>query len=255
MHAVLRRLRDMSSYTESELIAARAAANIFGFVKSEQISFDSEQIKKERTAAGDLVRSSPGEVRRLLPGESFEGFSPSRPNANIEAFMRYMLREIAAGIGTSYETLSRDYSQSNYSSSRLALLDDRDLWRVLQGWLIENFLTRIYREWLDCAVLSGVIPVSGYFENKSHFQAVRFRPRGWSWIDPAKEVQAYIDAVDKGFMSYTDVVAATGNGQDFEDVMRQAQKDRETAERFGFKPASDKATGFIKDSKDDKLSE
>ena len=27
----------------------------------------------------------------------------------------------------SYESLSRDYSQSNYSSSRLAILDDRDL--------------------------------------------------------------------------------------------------------------------------------
>ena len=166
-----------------------------------------------------------------------------------------MLREIAAGIGTSYETLSRDYSQSNYSSSRLALLDDRDLWRVLQGWLIENFLTKIYREWLDSAVLSGAISIPNYFKQKPHYQAVRFRPRGWSWIDPAKEVQAYINAVDKGFMSYTDVVAATGNGQDFEDVMRQAQKDRETAERFGFKPVSNKETVLFKESKDDGVSE
>ena len=93
--------------------------------------------------------------QRLLPGEKFEGFTPSRPNSNIDAFMRYMLREVAAGVGVSYETLSRDYSQSNYSSSRLALLDDRDQWRVLQTWLIEKFLKPIFCDWLDHAVLSG----------------------------------------------------------------------------------------------------
>lgn len=62
-----------------------------------------------------------------------------------------MLREMAAGVGVSYESLSRDYSQSNYSSSRLALLDERSLWRVLQGWLIRDHLTPIYRAWLDAA--------------------------------------------------------------------------------------------------------
>ena len=53
--------------------------------------------------------------------------------------MRFMLREIAAGTGVSYESLSRDYSQSNYSSSRLALIDDRDLWRVFQTLVYSKF--------------------------------------------------------------------------------------------------------------------
>ena len=150
--------------------------------------------------------------------------------------MRYMLREVAAGVGVSYETLSRDYSQTNYSSSRLALLDDRDQWRVLQTWLIEKFLKPIFNEWLDHAVLSGELVLPGYFEDKDRYRAVRFKPRGWTWVDPAKEVAAYINARNAGFMSDTDVVAAIGNGQDYDDICRQRAKDRETALSYGLEP-------------------
>lgn len=232
MHMALRRMRDMGGYTESELIAARAAANIVGFVKQDLQLCDPASLT-ENGKKPDHVRSEPGLFQRLLPGESFEGFSPSRPNANLDSFMRYMLREVAAGVGVSYEALSRDYSQSNYSSSRLALLNERDLWRVLQGWLIRNYLTPIYRRWLDAAVLSGAVDLPDYFTDKERYQAARFKPRGWSWVDPAKEVQAYALAVQHGFMSRSDVIAAIGNGQDREDVDKAIQADKERAAELG----------------------
>lgn len=148
--------------------------------------------------------------------------------------MCYMLREVAAGVGVSYEALSRDYSQSNYSSSRLALLNERDLWRTLQHWLIRNYLVKIYRRWLDAAVISGAVKLpSDYYTNKKPYQEVRFKPRGWSWVDPAKEVRAYADAVKNGFMSRSDVISAIGNGQDREDVDKAIQSDREEAAKLG----------------------
>ena len=237
MHMVLRRLRDIGEYTKSEIVAARAAANIVGFVQQNPDFANPNGFDPEKPRP-DFVKSEPGTFRRLLPGETFSGFSPARPNANLDAFMRYMLREVAAGVGVSYETLSRDYSQSNYSSSRLALLDDRDLWRMLQGWLISNFLSRIYREWLDAAVLSGVLKLPGYWNDKARFQAVRFKPRGWSWIDPSKEVAAYREAVSCGFMSRSSVISAIGNGQDREEVDREIRADQDGAEELGLKFAT-----------------
>jgi len=231
LHSVLKKLRDMGGYVNSEIVAARAAANIVGFVQREIV--DDGDLENDGKPIPKYLRSEPGMFQRLLPGEKFEGFTPSRPNSNIDAFMRYMLREVAAGVGVSYETLSRDYSQSNYSSSRLALLDDRDQWRVLQTWLIEKFLKPIFCDWLDHAVLSGRLNLPGYFENKERYQTVRFKPRGWSWVDPAKEVTAYINARNAGFMSDSDVVAAMGNGQDFEDICKQRAKDKATAEFYG----------------------
>ena len=213
-------------------MAARAAACIVGFVQQD-MSADATKVY-EKTKAPRYIKSEPGIFQRLLPGESFSGFSPNRPNANLSTFMCYMLREVAAGVGVSYEALSRDYSQSNYSSSRLALLNERDLWRTLQHWLIRNYLVKIYRRWLDAAVISGAVKLpADYYTNKKPYQEVRFKPRGWSWVDPAKEVRAYADAVKNGFMSRSDVISAIGNGQDREDVDKAIQSDREEAAKLG----------------------
>jgi len=136
--------------------------------------------------------------------------------------MRLLLREIAAGTGTSYESLSRDYSQSNYSSSRLALLDDRDLWRVIQLWFIRNFRTSIHREWMQQAILSKAlktISTEQFATDTQKFTAVRFKPRGWTWIDPEKEVKAYKEAIMGGFTTTGEVIALTGGGKDIEDVL------------------------------------
>jgi lambda family phage portal protein len=227
-HATLKRLNNMAGYEEAEIVAARASANIVGFVKSPEGAPGDDVSSGQR-----VIDSEPGTFKQLLPGEDFVGFNPSRPNSQMEPFMRFMLRSVAAGVGMSYESLSRDYSQSNYSSSRLALLDDRDLWRVLQGFVIRNFRSEIHREWLDAAVLSGVLSFPDFYSNRSKYEAVRFKPRGWSWIDPAKEEAAYKSAVRDGFMTQADVIDLTNNGADFEDVMKARKQEIEMMDEMG----------------------
>jgi lambda family phage portal protein len=177
---------------------------------------------------------SPAMIERLGPGEKFSSFMPNRPNTAIDPFMRYMLREVAAGLSISYESLSRDYSQSNYSSSRLSLIDDRDVWRQLQQWFIRSFREPLHREWLQAAVLAGAIPevpIESYAHDPEKFRAVSFKPRGWSWIDPTKEVEAYREAVRCGFTTVGAVISTTGDGRDLEDVLteRRAELDQMAA--------------------------
>jgi hypothetical protein len=59
-----------------------------------------------------------------------------------------------------------------------------------------------------------------YFGAPEKFNAAFFRPRGWSWVDPTKEVAAFKEAVKAGFTTVGDVIAATSGGSDLEDVMR-----------------------------------
>lgn len=234
LHAVISRLRDMDGYTEAEIIAARASACYMGFIKSAESPVpDSTEEDGQRQ-----IELSPGLVEHLQPGEDYIPHTPNRPNTGLDPFMRYMLREVASGIGVSYESLSRDYSQSNYSSSRLALLDDRDLWKMLQGWFIRNFRQPIHKAWLQQAVLARAIPgisVDEYATNMRKFEAVRFKPRGWSWVDPTKEVQAYKDAVLCGFKTVSDVVAETAGGQDIEDVLEQRRRELDLMAEYDLK--------------------
>lgn len=223
LHAVARKLNDMDGYSEAEIVAARGAASYVFTVETPEPS----TALANETTAGDGSKEmvvEPGMGMRLAPGEKWETHAPNRPNTALDPFMRYMLREVAAGTGVSYESLSRDYSQSNYSSSRLALLDDRDLWKMLQQWFIRNFRAPLHREWLQAAVLAGAVPgiaLGEYALDRAKFEAARFKPRGWSWVDPTKEVLAAKEAVKAGFTTRADVIAATGDGRDIEDIDRQ----------------------------------
>lgn len=230
MHAVIRKLADIDGYTEAEIVAARAASMYFGTIES---SDDTATMAEEQEDGTYQLPLEPGMVEKLAPGEKLNFVNPNRPNSALDPFLRYMLREMAAGCGTSYESLSRDYSQSNYSSSRLALLEDRDTWRAIQQWFIRSFRERLHREWLRQAMLARAIdgvPLVEYVAAPDKFEAVSFKPRGWSWVDPTKEVEAYKEAVKAGFTTVTDVIAETGGGRDAEEVFAQRARELEELE-------------------------
>lgn len=210
--SALTRLRHMGGYEEATVIAARAQACQMGFIETPDPEFEGEGVyDAERVSSFE-----PGKIATLAPGEKFISHAPTQPSGLLDPFMRYMIRGVAAGIGVSYETLSKDYSQSNYSSSRLALLDDRDTWRVLQQLVIEKFHQNVFEEWLELAVLSRSLDLANYETQRERYENVRWIPRGWNWIDPQREIAAYKTAVRSGFMTLTDVIAQ--NGGDFEEV-------------------------------------
>jgi len=243
-HAAMTKLRHMGGYEEAEIVRARASASIMGFIQSPEVDgvpgVGEDPMGSDDVVDGEKVYDmSPGIIKELGPGETFEGFNPSTANAAMEPFMRFMLRSVAAGIGTSYESLSRDYSQSNYSSSRLALLDDRDHWKVLQQWLMETLHQEVFDAWLDAAVLSGALPLPSYETSPEIYEAVRWTPRGWDWVDPLKEVTAARMAVRSGFQSIQGVISAKGD--DFEDVFTQRAREIDLAADLGLVQDTDPA--------------
>jgi lambda family phage portal protein len=233
MHAVIRKLADIDGYTEAEIVAARAASMYFGTIETTE---DTAALGEEQEDGTYQLPLEPGMIEKLSPGEKLNFINPNRPNAALDPFLRYMLREMAAGCGTSYESLSRDYSQSNYSSSRLALLEDRDTWRAIQQWFIRSFREPLHRAWLQQAALAQSVeglPIVEYVAAPAKFEAVSFKPRGWSWVDPTKEVEAYKEAVKAGFTTVTDVIAMTDpQGRDAEEVFEQRERELEELEEL-----------------------
>lgn len=234
LHAVLRKLDDMNEYTALEVTAARGSAAYFATITTpEAASGLPTDTEEDGKAVMDI---EPLMVQELAPGEELQFHAPNRPNSALDPFMRAMLREVAAGTGTSYESLSRDYSQSNYSSSRLALLDDRDLYKSTQQWWIRSFRRPLHAVWLRQAVYARAvasIPIEQYALDPEKFEAVLFKPRGWSWIDPTKEVNAYKEAIKAGLTTISDVIAATGGGLDIEDVITTRKRELELLEEAG----------------------
>jgi lambda family phage portal protein len=235
MHTAMRKLDDLSEYSQHEVSAARAGAAYFATIKRGEDGTP-PAIGTVDPNGQPVMEIEAMMVHELNHGEELTFHTPNRPNSALDPFMRAMLREVAAGTGVSYESLSRDYSQSNYSSSRLSLLEDRDTFKVLQQWWIRSFRMPLYRVWLQQAVLAGAIPgltVAAYAADPVRYSRVQFKPRGWSWVDPTKEVGAYKEAIRGGLTTLTDVIAATGGGVDIEDVIEARKRELQLMREAG----------------------
>ena len=89
---------------------------------------------------------------------------------------------------------------------------------------------------LQQAVLARAVdgvPLLEYGQAPAKFEAASFKPRGWSWVDPTKEVKAYKEAVMAGFTTVADVIAETGGGRDIETVLKQRRRELDEMEAQG----------------------
>ena len=235
LYSTINRLRNLNKYEEAELVAARAAANFMGIVTSPNIDLieapntdeDGNPIEGELRPDENLT---PGIIRYLAEGEDFKSFAPNRPNSAFEGFHRNQLRASAVGAGVAFTGASGDYSQSNYSSSRLELLDIRDVWKMTQKWFINNFLVEVYESWLGQAVLAGCFNFPDYEIRPQRYRVIRWTPRGYSWVDPHKEINATIAAIKSGLTTVTDEVAKQGG--DFEENIKAIAREREILEEY-----------------------
>ncbi|AGY57138.1 phage portal protein, lambda family [Gloeobacter kilaueensis JS1] len=243
--AALLRLKQMSSYEDAEIIRARAAACRMGFLKT---TGGSSAFADLETTTGKptvdpadgvtrQVRFAPGQFWQLQPNEEVDIPASPPPGDGGDPFLRMMLRSIATSIGISYATFANDHGQSNFSSSRLSLLDDRDNWRVIQAWLIENLIQPIFERWLDTAVLYSALDLPNYFADPERYSDCRWKPRGWAWIDPLKDVQSAILAVNAGLDTLTNQI--TQNGGDVEDLFKERRIELDLAEQYRIPLAAD----------------
>ena len=243
MASAIKRLHHLAGYEEAEVVRARATSSLMGFIQSPEGELQGDEVYD----ADRVSNFEPGVFKYLAPGESVNVPQLNAPGDQFEPFLRAMLRAVSASIGCSYESISRDFSQTNYSSSRLSLLEEREEWRSLQDWVIEHLLQPVFERWLAAAVGAGDLNLPGYDVAPERFEAVRWFPRGWAWVDPTKEVKAYEDAVRAGFKTQAQVVAEGGG--DLEDLLvaRAAEVDR--AEQLGLQftsnPADDLQAGAI----------
>jgi lambda family phage portal protein len=231
--SAIMRLNNLKGYEEAEIIAARASSAMMGFVRTP----DQELFEDGTFEDQSVLDFAPGSIRRLAPGEEMQFFSPQRPDDAFTPFVAQMLRAVASGVGCSYTQVSSDFSQSNYSSSRLELIETRAHYRTLQQYIIERLCQPVYEKWMDMAVMSGELRVSGYDMDPDRYYESKWVPPAAQFVDPQKEAEAYKSLIRSGIMTLSQVIAL--HGGDFEETMRQRQHELATMDELGIVLDSD----------------
>ena len=200
-------IRDLGVYVDNELQAS-AVASCFGVAIKTEGSFPG--LSGESTEADTVDDNGntfeylePAMVARLRPGESIESINPGRPNSASEPWINLMLRGIAVGTGLSYEVVSRDYSKTNYSSSRTSQLEDRRRYRCWQRYLISHLCQPVRDRFTEAAALAGVkhFPrMSELLDDRRAADPVEWQTPEWEWVDPQNE-QAASQASINGLQS------------------------------------------------------
>jgi lambda family phage portal protein len=172
----------------------------------------------------------------LPPGVHLKFNSPARPGASQFAqFEESVLRRIAAGLGLSYEQVSRDYTRTNYSSSRAAFAE---AWKFMQGrsaFMANSCADVWYALWLEEAVAMGDVEmpagVPDFWEARADWLGCRWIGPGKGYVDEVKETQASVMKVDANLSTLEDEVAEQGG--DWQENIEQRAFENDILKEFG----------------------
>jgi lambda family phage portal protein len=221
------RLFLLDQYDDAELDRKKTAAMFAGFI-TKTAPEDPMMGEGEADLDGAAIASlEPGTMQVLLPGEDVKFSSPADVGGGYEAFQYRTLLAVSASLGLPYHLVTGDVRQANYSSLRAELVEFRRRIGQLQHGVMAHQLCRpIWRRWLEMAVLSGALEA-----NPVAARPVQWIPPRWDWVDPLKDIQAQVLAMEAGITSRRKVVEATG--YDVEEVDRENAVDAKRAANLG----------------------
>jgi capsid protein len=235
--SVIQKSRHLDKYEEAEVVAARVSACKLGFFTSSTNAEGGEGMGDRPDPTKEATMDAePGSFTGLKWGIDFKEWNPEHPNGNFDLFRKGMLRAWCAGMpGANYNIIANDLEGVNYSSGRLGMLDERELWKLIQKFDIEIAERPIFEAWLEMALMTGAIPLP--LAKFDKFNRPIFRGRRWAWVDPLKEVEGSALQVANNFTSRTRVIEDSDVDADFEQIAFELAEEKMLLDELGLDTA------------------
>jgi len=201
---VVVKLHDFDDYEDAVLMRQKIAACFTAFVTN--MEGTAQKIGPDGTVeTSDAIDGlEPGMVHYLNDGESVEFASPPTVTDN-DSFARTTQRGIAAGIGVTYEDLTGDYSNVNFSSARMSRLAHQGnvhdwRWNMLIPLMCDPSI-----DWfMEAATFAGLVP-------QDFDDTVLWTPPPMPMIDPEKEGLAFKRNLRSGLITFDEMILGQGN--------------------------------------------
>ncbi len=225
--STMKRLKMLAGYEEAELVAAREGACKGAFIKRAAPD-PSAPYSGDTDGQGNYLQNmEPGMTLQGDPGDEYQAIDPTHPTEAYPAFTKSILRAVASGLGISYNALANDLEGVNYSSLREGKLQERDDFRALQQWFIEDFCSPVFEDWLKWSLAMGTITLANGsalpLRKFDYFNQPEWKPRRWDWVDPQKDIEAARVAIGMRIKSRREVIE--DGGGDIEEVDADFEND------------------------------
>lgn len=211
---VMLKLAELDDYQEAEIIKQRMAALMAGIVET-----DPNDTMSGQSVTKGLEDIAPGSLVFAPSGAKVSWTTPPKVDS-YDMFMATGLRAVAMGCGLSYEALSGDLSNVNFSSARMGRMEmDRNIASWQRHLMIGQFCEGVARWTAEAWRLARNVPQGGF--------ALNWTPPRREMIDPVRETNAILDAVDGGLLSRQRGIRMMGN--DPEVIRRERAEDLDGA--------------------------
>lgn len=243
---VLTRLKMLANYYGVKLQAANLAAAFGTYITSpldQAMVMEALTDGRDDTGLGAYqeLRESFHEKHKLMlnharipilaPGEeisSVEG--PRADGAEFSPFAHEMLRTVAAALGVSGEQITKDYSEANYSSLRVGVIEAEKMFVRRTADFEINTANPTFSIWLQEAFerpeVREVMPrqAPSFLEARNAYSRCYWLGAARGWVDPVAERQGEILGLDAGFSSLERVCA--GQGMNWKVNLRKRARER-----------------------------
>lgn len=187
---------------------------------------------------GQEFKFGKSKVAHLMPNEKLHMVQGNQSVSALKDFNSVNLYTLASALGVDYATLTKDFSETNYSGARAALFDVWRSYEVRRSSFIDGMPVPFFACWLEEKIaLRKTIPMLGKHSFYDVFDAItRCTFDTWSKprLDPLKENQADKVLYDMGALSLKDVCGA--DGRDWREVLQQRAAEKAEMDRLNLKP-------------------
>jgi lambda family phage portal protein len=238
MHASMLSMHYAGEFALSALMAAKAGADHLGFFVTPDGAPPAIGEAASDEAGARIATSAPGTWDTLPEGVDVRTIDSKYPNEVFGPFIKSAHQRMASGLpGASYPELCNDYEAVNFSSIRAAIISTRDEWKKRHKWFAEAWLEPIFAEWLRLALAKGAITLANGsplpVAKAAKFAAHAWQFRGWSWVDPLKDINAAKEALALRITSRSRIAGEMG--RDLEEVFDELQQEEMLAAKYGVK--------------------
>ncbi len=141
---VIESLKQLSEYSEAELMAAVVSAMFTVFIKAEGgEGLAPIDANDPNPPAASEYKLGSGAILDLMPGEDIQIADPKRPNAAYDPFVQSILRQIGVALELPFEILIKHFTRS-YSAARASMLEAWRFFLTRRQWLATSFCQPIY---------------------------------------------------------------------------------------------------------------
>ena len=222
LHAGMVALKDLGDYEYAERIRAKTAATQVGAITQDMSLGD------EGDLASSFSTMEPGTWHKLKPGESVT-FNTPPTNTGYSEYTKNNLHAIAAAGGTTYEAMTSDLSNVNFSSGRMGWLEFQRNIQHFQWNVLVPAMDEIFRWFVEAAQVAALLPMQGKFR-------VDWTMPRREMIDPVKEGKALTEMVRGKFKTWAEAVREQGDDPD--KVFEELKAEFDKFKGAGLEPAS-----------------